>query len=786
MNKKLVILFSLACFTCTPSIQVQAQPAVIEAYENRSVASIEIKAENLPSNASFDSKTIANRLKTKIGDPFSQSTFDSDLKTLASEYDQIEPYIEIRNGDVFILIKVWQKPLIRSIEFEGNEYLKTKALKKELNVSSHTSLNRIAFNKGLNKIRELYIKKGYFEAQVTYRLKTDPKTNEVDVIIDINEGRSGYIDNIIFKGLSKEDESGVLKMIQTKKYNIFLSWILGTGTYNEDALEQDRMAVVNYLQNQGYADAAVDIQITDSKNAGKIIIEITAKKGQIYKFGRVTFEGNTLINNETIESAFLARPGSTYSPEKIRNSVQSIKDLYGRKGYIEASVNYETQLVENEPLYNVYFQIDEGAEYKIGLIHIIGNIQTQDKVILRESLLIPGETFDSAKLEATQSRLEHTGYFKVVNVYAVRTPDDDALGENYRDVYIEVSETTTGNISAFFGASSADSLFTGLDLAETNFNIKGFGCLFTQGLGSLRGGGEYAHIKVTLGKKQTNFSIAWLDPYFNDTLWRVGIDISKSTSTLISNDYRIDSLGGTLYGSYPLTPFLSFGLKYRCRYIDIKVRGKAGDEAYDELKTNGILSGAGLSLTYDSTDHPLKPHRGYRSLLDGEITGVGGDFYFYKFGFINTLYTPLWRCGTMKYRADARFIKPFGMTSKPEEIPLSDRFFLGGEGSVRGYEAYELGPEFGNHDPKGGISSSLLSVEYNHQVFSFLDLFTFVDAGMVSMKEFHFRKYNMSWGFGARVDLLSKIPFTIGLGFPINEDRESQVRKFFFSMGGQF
>ncbi len=152
-----------------------------------------------------------------------------------------------------------------------------------------------------------------------------------------------------------------------------------------------------------------------------------------------------------------------------------MKDLYGQKGYIDASVQFETSLKEDEPIFDVDYMIDEGQQYKIGLIHIFGNSSTENNVILRESLLVPGETFDSRKLKATQQRLESVGYFKTVNVYAVRTPDDAALGDNYRDVYIEVEETSTGNVSLFMGFSSMDDVFGGLDLTERNFHIANIG-----------------------------------------------------------------------------------------------------------------------------------------------------------------------------------------------------------------------------------------------------------------------------------------------------------------------
>ena len=217
-------------------------------------------------------------------------------------------------------------------------------------------------------------------------------------------------------------------MIYTKKYNLFTSWLTGIGTYHEEALEQDRLTILNFLQNQGYADAKVDIQVKEAKTEGKIILEINAERGPVFHFGKITFKGNTLFTDKEIDDLFLARPGDVYSPEKLRQSMQAIKDLYGRKGYIDASVQYETQLVSNEPVYNVYFRSKKGEQYKIGMVRVFGNVQTQAHVILRESLLVPGETFDSAKLKATQARLENMGYFKSVNVYAVRTQDDQALG----------------------------------------------------------------------------------------------------------------------------------------------------------------------------------------------------------------------------------------------------------------------------------------------------------------------------------------------------------------------
>jgi outer membrane protein insertion porin family len=788
MNNRFILLSSIVLFTACPTLPSFADYSTsTEAYESTSVGKIEFTPENLPPNATFDSKSALNKMKTKVGDPFSQSAFDEDLKALSEEYDRVEPSIEVHNGQLYITLKVWPRPTVRTVRWEGNTHIKTKTLQKELGVKPSSTFNRQTFNKSFNKVKEFYIKKGYFESQLQYKVVSDTKTNEVDIQIQVKEGRSGKIDNIVFNGFSKNESSELLNMIYTKKYNLFMSWVTGSGTYNEEALEQDQLTIINFLQNKGYADAKVNIRIKEAAKEGKIIIEINAERGPVYHFGKITFHGNELYKDDEIERMFIARPNEVYSPEKLRQTAQNIKDLYGRKGYIEATVQYETKLVSDKPIYNVEFQIDEGQQYKIGLIHVLGNSQTQSNVILRESLLVPGETFDSAKLKATEQRLQNIGYFKSVNVYAVRTQDDQLLGENYRDVYIEVDETTTGNISLFFGFSSADSLFGGLDLTESNFNYLGIPKIFTKGLSAVRGGGEYAHARVSVGAKQRSYAASWMTPYFRDTLWRIGGDINQTTSSLQSNDYNINTVGGAVNASYPFAPFWSFGTKLRLKNAYVSIHNPTAEEK-KTAEAEGFLTGLSSNVSFDSTDSALKPHRGFRSMLEAEFAGFIGNISFLRYGYLNSFYTPLWKNGIMKYRADFRFLQPIWKSPTFAGIPLSEKFFMGGENSVRGYKAFDLGPHYENGDPSGGLSSGLLSVEYLHEVFRLMDLFVFADAGTISAHKFSIDTFRLSYGFGTRLELINRVPIVLGMGFPVNAGGENagEVRKFFFSMGGQF
>lgn len=798
MNKRFLLYLTPLLLATAPTTPIFAEQQIVEVYEQKKVANIRIKMENQPSGTNFNATQVLSKLQTKTGDPFSQSTFDHDLKTLSEEYDKAEPVIEMKNGELFITIKIWQKPVIRNVKFIHKKF-KTHTLEKELGIKQDTVFNRDKFNKAFNKLKEFYIKKGYFEADIQYTIVPIPHKNEMDIIIQIKEGRSGKVQKLAFEGFSSSEESAILEMIHTKKYNLFTSWLTGKGIYHEEALEHDKLIILDYLQNQGYADAVVNIQVNDLPTGVQVVVK--ANRGEIFSFGKVTFSGNKLFTNEEIEKVLLIHDGSKYSPESVRKTIQSIKDLYGKKGYIETDIQYTLSLSETTPSYNVAFQIEENEQFKVGLIKVLGNAQTNTSVILHESLLVPGEVFDSRKLKATQQRLEAMGYFKSVNVYAVRTPEDEALGPNYRDVIVEVDETTTGNISLFFGFSSVDSIFGGLDLSESNFNYKGLGSFWRDGMSALRGGGEYAHARASFGAKESSVGISWMTPYFHDTLWRVGFDANYSISHLQSKEWSVHNLGFALFANYPITPYLTYGTKFRINNAIIDVKKSAGLEANEQEKNSGLVSGITGSMNYDSTDNAFKPHRGIRSVFETEIAGVRRHadtqkmFPFLRFAFINNLYYPVWRRGTLKTRIDTKFIKLMGGNGKFENLPLSERFFLGGENTVRGYKTFKIGPKFQKlvdgelvdqpNDPTGGISSVLFSVEYLHNIYKPIDGFVFFDSGSVSDQPFQISKFCMSYGVGLRLEVSPRAPVIVGYAWPINPGNEP-TKQFFFAMGGQF
>lgn len=789
MTKKLAFTFYFFCFLFSQLLHGQ-----IFQFENQPVAKIDIIVHGKASETR-DSNAIGARMLTKQGGLFSQIEFDEDLKVLAQDFDRIEPTVDTKDEQVYISLNLWTRPIIHSIRWQGNEKIETYYLQKELGIASFSPFDRQTFNQAFHKLKTYYTQQGFFEACLDYHVQLNSETNEVDISIEVNEGRAGKIQEIIFVNFEDHEKYEVLQEMITQKYNLFTSWMNQQGLYNEEAIQQDELVIINYLQSQGYADAQVNICVKESNKSDRILVIITANKGERYFFGNICFEGNEILNNEFIDRLFTVRPGEPYSIEKTRETIEALTDAYGRIGYIDALIDFEPQLVEGEYKYHIHFTIEEGEPYRVGMIHVFGNHCTKTPIILHETLLIPGEMFNSVKLKKTEQRLRNIGYFKHVNVYVVKTSNSCPIPGNYRDVYIEVEETNTGQFSASLGYSSVEEIFGALTLTERNFNYEGFCRLFSDGLCALRGGGEYAYISAQIGQKSRTYTLSWTKPYFMDTKWTVGADIFNTTTRYISKDYDLETIGMNLRAQYNINQFLRFGVHYRLKngFVDLHLDESSHSfnegerQLREESRIHGLISATGLSLTYDSTNHPVKPTQGFRSKLFLEYAGLGGDHTFLNLGYLNSYYLPVGSRSVLKYRADFRFIQPLGDT-RYETLPLDERIFLGGDFIVRGYRPYRLGPQYeGTHIPRGGLSMQLFSVEFNRRIMENIHVFTFFDAGHLSRGTWEFGRLSAAVGYGVRFKLIESIPeITLGMGYPLNPQNRSEVKKFFISIGGCF
>ncbi|SPN73444.1 Outer membrane protein omp85 precursor,outer membrane protein assembly factor YaeT,Outer membrane protein/protective antigen OMA87,outer membrane protein assembly complex, YaeT protein,Surface antigen variable number repeat [Chlamydia serpentis] len=734
------------------------------------------------------------KLKTRSGALFSQLDFDEDLRTLAKEYDAVDPKVEFCEGKTTIALRLIAKPSIRKINISGNQVVPEHKILKTLQIYSNDLFEREKFLKGLDELRTYYLKRGYFESNLDYNLEHNQEKGFIDISIQIKEGPCGKIKQLKFSGISRTEKSEIQEFIQTKQHSTTTSWFTGAGLYHPDIVEQDGLAITNYLHNRGYADATIDSHYeVDGK--GNILLYMDINKGPQYTLGHVHIQGFDVLPKRLIEKQTQVGPNDLYCPDKIWDGAHKIKQTYAKYGYINTNVDVLFIPHTNRPIYDVTYEVSEGSPYKVGLIKITGNTHTKSDVILHETSLFPGDTFNRLKLEDTEQRLRNTGYFQSVSVYTVRSQlDPMGNADQYRDIFVEVKETTTGNIGLFLGFSSLDNLFGGIELSESNFDLFGIRNLFSKGFRCLRGGGEHLFLKANFGDKVTDYTLKWTKPHFLNTPWILGIELDKSINRALSKDYAVQTYGGNVSTTYILNEHLKYGLFYRGSQTSLHEKRKF--LLGPNLDSNkGFVSAAGVNLNYDSVDSPRNPTTGIRGGVTFEVSGLGGTYHFTKLSLNSSIYRKLTRKGVLKIKGEAQFIKPFSNTTG-EGIPMSERFFLGGETTVRGYKSFMIGPKYSATEPQGGLSSLLISEEFQYPLIKQpnISAFMFLDSGFVGLENYKISLKDLysSAGFGLRFDVMNNVPVMLGFGWPfrptenLNGEKIDISQRFFFALGGMF
>ncbi len=787
---------ALLALLLTFYIHLSANATNNDSFEKFNVEQITVTVTNAPPLNQGAKEKVLTEMRVKKGDQFNQGEFDSDLHTLSQKYQNVDPKITTHDGKLYIHLNVTLRPTI--VKFTVNEtvYSAKKILEKG-ELKAPMEYNRGEFYQSITNIRDFLIKRGYFKAEVTYKVEETPGTGEALANIYVNAGPLGHINEIVFKGFTPEEQSTVYGMIKTSKFNILTNWLTGSGVLRDSDRERDQQVITHFIQNEGYIDAKVYMTLSTTKK-DKLALTITLDRGALYHLGSVQFKGNTLEENTSLEKALLIKKGDIFSSEKIQQTQEEIKSLYTKKGYLDTSINYEL-VPESDFNYGIVFNIEESEKYKVGLIVVSGNTRTDNNLIYQKTDMTPGEIFDSSKMKSTQQRLQATGYFNNVSVYAIKSDHLDSPDNQYRDVRIDLEEKKTGSVHASAGANSTANIFGELSLTENNFNLNGLTTMWTEGINGLRGAGQYLDIKAMIAAKEKSATISWINPYINDSLWKLGLDIQAKKDNTISVNYDLYSAGGGISASYPINAFFTGGVKWRFKDSLIVMQNNEATVEVAQEKNSGIISGGALVFGYNSTDNPFVPRKGLKSNFEAEFAGLIRnsvnirDFPFLKFNYLNSFYLPLWHNGTFKIRGDVRFIQPL-MDGNESELPLTEKFFLGGVGTVRGFAPQQVGPYFSPNNPTGGISSELFSVEILQKLIQPLDVFAFFDSGCINRSAFSSGKFYSSVGVGVRLHIGQPMPFVIGYGYPINPDDitnpdsnvNPQVQNVFFSMSGQF
>ena len=709
------------------------------------------------------------------------TNFLDDLKIEVNDY----PFSNGAVGKI-VTFHMEERERVKIVNYEGEEVDRAKIEEQlsergiELRLDSFLDDGVIRQIKTV--LRDLMAEEGFTDPVIDHTVTPvagGPKL--VNVTFNVAEGPKIKIRDVEFLGNVAKTDGTLQKKLKDNKPKGLLSFITGTGTYQETKFETDAELVVEYYQNEGYARARVgqpELLVLEDSDSGKerwVELRIPVTEGPRYRVGRFTIAGGTVITTEALRALFEVEEGDWFSMEKVREGMRKAQEIYGIGGYMEFTgfpdLRYRNDGIEPdlggrvpdalaaidgdvllEPTVDVTMRMTEGPQYLVNRIIFTGNTTTRDNVIRREMRLAEGGVFNTESLRYSIRRLNQLGYFEEITEGNPRdmSVDKSEDRENFVDVTLSLRERNRNQLTFGAGVSQYDGLFGQASFQTSNF----------------LGRGESLTVSMQAGDRSQNYQLGFTEPFLFDRNITGGFDVYKRSLQYIGA-YTQRSTGLGLVFGVPVADFsrMFFNYSYAqvrmadlneafldsscivsasgCSTLSLDDPSSISPAALESIRRNpfifdSLLIGQGgrrtvskvtPSFVHNTIDNPIFPNTGRRVTAGLDLAVLGGNTKYYKPTLEAIQYYRHTSRTSFGWRVQAQYISALGAT---QTLPIFEKLFLGGEYSVRGYDIRSIGPS----DPStglvlGGNKSLLFNLEYLVRIADPVRLIFFYDAGQV-------------------------------------------------------
>ena len=729
-------------------------------------------------------------IQTEVGKPRSHDMVEQDVRTLIGTgfFLDVRVLEESVKDGVRIVYQVTGKATLKEITVEGGKLIKNDRLKREVTLKVGDIFDERKAHESALKMVELYQKDGFPDAKVEPVSQIDKDTGKAILKFKVTEADRVFIQAIRITGSKAIKTPVLLKLIKTKR-RWWGSWLAGSGVLKDEQFADDLEKIREHYRSKGYID--VEIKATRIERVKKpwLVIHIDLFEGQQYKVGTVKIEGNKLFTLAQLQKLLKMNSGQTFTPDGLSKDIKALEDYYGGRGYLDTRVNSKRDANVETGKLDLIYTIQEGELTYIERVVIRGNTKTKDKVIRRELAVAPGDIYNTVRVDASKERLKNLGYFEKIET----TPEPTPI-PNRRDLAVQVEEKRTGNVTFGAGFSSIDSLIGFVEVTQGNFDLFNWP--------NFTGGGQKARVRAQIGFKRQDYIISFVEPWFLDQRLLLGVDLFHTANSYLSTDFSENRTGASLRFEKALNEFLRAQIQYTIQDIDLSVASTASQEM---LSQNGskMRSSMMFSLAQDSRDSVFLTTRGMRSEVSAEVAGgpVGGDVSDYKLNAKSSVFFPFFDKQVLEILGSIGIVDAFGTTKgsgavvtdgtrtfRVDDVPMYDRYFLGGANTLRGFKYGQVGPKDINGEPIGGNTTFNATAEYSIPVVERIRVAVFFDIGEVEKDSYNFVPGDLKSDAGLGVRLNLPIgPLRLDYGYPIQSDPQTGKNgKIQFSGGYQF
>ena len=718
---------------------------------------------------------VFNGLPIAVGDTVTEEDVADAVKALF----ETGLFSDVRIGreDGALVVTVEERPSIASIDFSGNDVVKTEDLAEALQQADFVAgrtFDPAVLDRMVQELRDTYFAQGRYSAEVEATV-TPLERNRVAVRFDFDEGKVARIRRINIVGNRSFEEDDLIDLFKSKTRRTF-SWLTASDRYSKQTLAADLERLRTHYLDRGYVNFSIDstqVAITPDKRSIHITINVT--EGKPFEVGKVELAGRLVVVPEELIPLVEVREGDVFKRSDVVKTAENLKTRLGDEGYAFTNVNPVPEIREDEGQVDLAFLIDPGQRVYVRRIEFRGNHQTRDEVLRREMRQLEGSWVVNRDLDRSRERLLRLGYFDEVRIETEPAPGvSDQV-----DVIVHVTERPSGTLLVSAGYAQDRGALINLSVTQEN----------------LFGSGNAISLTLNNSTSEKEYGVSYTNPYVTpEGISRRLFGRYKETDGSEVNiaNYSTDALRAGADFGIPFDEYDRLHVGLTGERIDFMPGTGASTEVRDFAEESGgdylnLLGTARWSR--DSRDRRILPSRGSYTSTSAEAAVPGSDLRYYRLRLSHQEFLPITEAWTLMAEAEAGYGDGYGGT---RSLPLTSHFFAGGTRSVRGFRANSLGPRDDRGEPLGGDLLTLGRIELIAPL-PFVDRSTrfrltgFLDGGNVFASPGDFDLGELRYSTGISTIWFAGIGIiTTSLGFPLNQKEGDERQRFQFTIGTTF
>jgi len=749
--------------------------------------------------AAYEPEALNTRIASYVDERRARGFYEARV-TLAVTFED--------DGQAVLTLAVDSGPHVR-VAFTG-EPLPSAVRNDLVPIEREGSADEDLLEDSSNRIEDYLRAQGYRDARAPHT--RDLLEGELLIVFDIHKGPQYRVSTVEIAGGTSLGLPDFRTALRTRIAE----------AYTDANLDADVTAIESLYRGQGFAGVRVQADARPQAAAGSLqiptAISILITEGVRTVVGTVSIDGNVSVPEGDLRRVLSLQPGSPYHDTQLRRDINALQLEYANRGYRTATVQAQPGFSPDRGQANLAFVIREGPQVFVDHVIISGNVRTSVATIERELQLKPGDPLGLEAAYESQRRLAALQLFR----RAPQLTEIQHGDETRRDLLVTVEEaepTTLGFGGGVEGrlrvvesdveGAPAEQKFelaprafvdiTRRNLFGTNRSVSFFG--------SLSFHPDRLSSSSSVGYESTEYRV--LGTFREPRVFDTAVDgvASVTFEQQIRSSFTFARQRASAQASRQLTRSVGLSGGYqleRTNLLESQVE-PADQPLIDRLFAQVRLSSFSVQLFYDTRDDPVDATRGKYFTANTQLAArrIGSEVGFVKSFFTAQYFRPLRGAGGSVFAAQARLGVANGFPRDVvgivngetvvivgvEDLPEPERFFAGGNTTVRGFALDALGrPEtIKDGFPIGGNGMAIFNTELRGPAFGGVQAVGFVDIGNVFGRagDIDLGLLRTAVGFGVRYK--SPVgPIRFDVGFKVNPEPGERPSAWFISFGQAF